>query len=277
MALADFSLDGKKALVVGARRNVGKGFALGLAEAGADVAVTDVVTEDGRLQQVSEEIEAMGRQSLAIKTDISQSREVDELVARVVEKFGTIDILMNVAVMYHHRSLHQLDEKGWDRLTNVNLKGYWLTTQAVAPIMKEQRSGSIINLTSRGGLKAHADKAMGNYAVVKAGIAMMTKQYCRYLGPYNVRVNAIAPSLMEWEQHPAADNPRKPRASTEATPKPEPTELDKFEAWSTGPENLPLGRVATFEEMANSAVFLASDAASYITGAVLCVDGGYMA
>ena len=144
--------------------------------------------------------------------------------------------------------------------------------------MKEQRSGSIINLSSRGGLKAHADKAMGNYAIVKAGIAMMTRQYCRYLGPYGVRVNALAPSLVEWEQHPSeearqnADRPPRPPRE-----RPEPTEQEKFEAWSTGPPSLPLGRVATFDEMANAAVFLASDAASYITGHVLCVDGGYMA
>jgi 3-oxoacyl-[acyl-carrier protein] reductase len=278
MSLADFSLEGKKALVIGARRNVGKGFALGLAEAGADVAVTDVNLEDGRLAEVGEQIRAMGRNTVVAQTDISQKSEVDALVKQVVESFGTIDILMNVAVMYHSRSLTELDEQGWDQLTNVNLKGYWLTIQAVAPIMMKQRSGSIINLTSRGGLKAHADKGMGNYAIVKAGIAMMTRQYCRYLGPYNIRVNAIAPSLMEWEQHPAEDS-RRANRSVEApgTPRPEPTELEKMVAWSTSEQNMPLGRVATFDEMANAAVFLASDAASYVTGAILCVDGGYMA
>ena len=279
MSLAQFSLQGKKALVVGGRRNMGKGFALGLAEAGADVAVADLQVDDGRLQAVADEITGMGRRGLAVQVDISSKTSVDELVANVVESLGGIDVLMNVAVMYHRKSLPELDEDGWDRLTDVNLKGYWLMHQAVAPIMQAQRSGSIINLSSRGGLKAHADKAMGNYAVIKAGIAMMTRQYCRYLGPYNVRVNAIAPSLVEWEQHPAGDyyrdNPEK--APTEPSPAPTPTELEKFEAWLTGPENLPLGRVATFEEMANAAVFLASDASSYITGQVLCVDGGYMA
>ena len=280
MSLNDFSLKGKRALVVGGRRNMGKGFALGLAEAGADVAVTDLNIEDGRLQAVADEIAGMGRRSMAVQADISSKASVDALVAEVLETFGGIDILMNVAVMYHRKSLPDLDEDGWDKLTDVNLKGYWLMHQAVAPIMQAQRSGSIINMSSRGGLKAHADKAMGNYAIVKAGIAMMTRQYCRYLGPHNVRVNAIAPSLVEWEQHPAGDfyrdNPeRAPKES--APPPPEPTELEKFEAWSTGPQNLPLGREATFEEMANAAVFLASDAASYITGTVLCVDGGYMA
>ena len=279
MSLAQFSLQGKKALVVGGRRNMGKGFALGLAEAGADVAVADLQIDDGRLQAVADEITSMGRRGLAMQVDISSKTSVDELVAKVVESLGGIDILMNVAVMYHRRSMPELDEDGWDRLTDVNLKGYWLMHQAVAPFMQAQRSGSIINLSSRGGLKAHADKAMGNYAIVKAAIAMMTRQYCRYLGPYNVRVNAIAPSLVEWEQHPAGDyyrdNPGK--APKEPAPTQTPSELEKFEAWLTGPENLPLGRVATFEEMANAAVFLASDASSYITGQILCVDGGYMA
>ena len=279
MSLAQFSLQGKRALVVGGRRNMGKGFALGLAEAGADVVVADLQVDDGRLQAVADEITGMGRRGRAAQVDISSKTSVDKLVAEVVESLGGIDILMNVAVMYHRKSLPELDEDGWDSLTDVNLKGYWLMHQAVAPIMQAQRSGSIINLSSRGGLKAHADKAMGNYAIIKAGVAMMTRQYCRYLGPYNVRVNAIAPSLVEWEQHPAGDyyraNPEK--APTEPSPAPTPTELEKFEAWLTGPENLPLGRVATFEEMANAAVFLASDASSYITGQVLCVDGGYMA
>jgi len=276
MTLNKFSLEGKKALVVGARRNMGKAFALGLAEAGADVAVTDINMESGQLHKVSKEIEAMGRKSLALKADISSEKEVKELVKNVVEEFGTIDILMNVAVMYHPKSMVDLDEDSWEKLTNVNLKGYWLMIQEVSPIMIQQNSGSIINLTSRGGLKAHADKAMGNYAIIKSGIAMMTRQYCRYLGPYNIRVNAIAPSLVEWEEFPGTENRKKNNKEVKRKKK-EVTEAEKFEAWLTGPENLPLGRVATFDEMANAAVFLASDASSYITGTILNVDGGYMA
>ena len=276
MSLSNFSLEGKKALVVGARRNMGKGFALGLAEAGADVAVTDVNIESGQLQTVADEIQKMGRKSLALKADISSQKEVKKLVESVVKEFGTIDILMNVAVMYHPKSVVDLDEESWDKLTNVNLKGYWLMIQEVSPIMMKQQSGSIINLTSRGGLKAHADKMMGNYAIVKSGIAMMTRQYCRYLGPYNIRVNAIAPSLVEWEEFPGQENVKKQEKEPKKEKK-EITEEQKFESWLTGPENLPLGRVATFEEMANAAVFLASDASSYVTGTILNVDGGYMA
>jgi 3-oxoacyl-[acyl-carrier protein] reductase len=194
----------------------------------------------------------------------------------VMQEFGGIDILMNVAVMYHMKSVVDLDEESWEKLSNVNLKGYWLTIQEVSPIMKKQGSGSIINLTSRGGLKAHADKAMGNYAIVKSGIAMMTRQYARYLGPHNIRVNAIAPSLVEWEEFPGQENLSE-KKSTIQEQKKEISEQEKFEAWSTGPENIPLGRVATFNEMANAAVFLASDASSYVNGTILNVDGGYMA
>ena len=276
MSLSEFSLSGKKALVIGARRNMGKGFALGLAEAGADVAVTDINIESGQLKAVSEEIEAMGRKSIFLKTDISSQEEVKKMVDKVMLEFGGIDILMNVAVMYHMKSVVDLDEESWEQLSNVNLKGYWLTIQEVSPIMKKQGSGSIINLTSRGGLKAHADKAMGNYAIVKSGIAMMTRQYARYLGPHNIRVNAIAPSLVEWEEFPGQENITKKRTSIEEEKK-EVSDQEKFEAWSTGPENIPLGRVATFNEMANAAVFLASDASSYINGTILNVDGGYMA
>jgi NAD(P)-dependent dehydrogenase (short-subunit alcohol dehydrogenase family) len=276
MSLAEFSLKGKKALVIGARRNMGKGFALGLAEAGADVAVTDLNTESGQLNAVSEEIKAMGRESLCIKTDISSQKDVKSMVDQVMLEFGGIDILMNVAVMYHMKSVVDLDEESWEKLSNVNLKGYWLTIQEVASIMKKQGSGSIINLTSRGGLKAHADKAMGNYAIVKSGIAMMTRQYARYLGPHNIRVNAIAPSLVEWEEFPGQENLDNKKLNIQEKKK-ELTEQEKFEAWSTGPENIPLGRVATFNEMANAAVFLASDASSYVNGTILNVDGGYMA
>ena len=276
MSLSEFSLNGKKALVIGARRNMGKGFALGLAEAGADVAVTDVNIESGQLEKVSKQIQDMGRDSMCLKVVISSQDEVKKMVRQVEDKFGRIDILMNVAVMYHMNSVQDLDAESWDKLTDVNLKGYWLTIQEVAPIMKKQKSGSIINLTSRGGLKAHADKAMGNYAIVKSGIAMMTRQYARYLGPHNIRVNAIAPSLVEWEEFPGQENLSE-KKSTIQEQKKEISEQEKFEAWSTGPENIPLGRVATFNEMANAGVFLADDASSYVNGTILNVDGGYMA
>lgn len=269
MSLSEFSLEGKKAIVVGARRGMGKAFSIGFAEAGADVAIADVEVADGLLDAVGEEIEKFGRRALAVQTDMSKKADVDNLVQKVIAEFGTIDILANVAVMYHQSSLLDLSEEDWDMLTDVNLKGYWLTCLAVAPIMMERRKGSIINMTSRGGLRAHGERILGNYCITKAGIAMLTRQLCRLLGPYNVRVNAIAPSLVR---------PDPPRDATFLRP----TQMTEEEVRQArerefGPRGIALGRIAEPEEMANAAVFLASDAASYVTGAILCVDGGDMA
>jgi 3-oxoacyl-[acyl-carrier protein] reductase len=267
MSLSDFSLEGKVAIVVGARRGMGRAFALGFAEAGADVVVTDIKDQDGHLNKVGDQIREMGRRSLVVQADMSNSTDVDNLVQKTMDEFGTIDILANVAVMYHGASLLTLDEEGWDLLTDVNLKGYWLTCKAVAPIMQKNKKGSIINMTSRGGLKAHGEKHMGNYCVTKSGIAMMTRQLARLLGPDNIRVNAIAPSLVR---------PDPPRVFDFTTP----DNLEDPEvayAWLQGPAGIPLGRMAEPEEMSNAAVFLASDAASYVSGAILHVDGGDMA
>jgi NAD(P)-dependent dehydrogenase (short-subunit alcohol dehydrogenase family) len=267
MSLSDFSLEGKVAIVVGARRGMGRAFALGFAEAGADVVVSDLKDGDGHLDKVGDQIREMGRRSLVVQADMSESTDVDNLVQKTMDEFGTIDILANVAVMYHGASLLDLDEDGWDLLTDVNLKGYWLTCKAVAPIMQKNKKGSIINMTSRGGLKAHGEKHMGNYCVTKSGIAMMTRQLARLLGPHNIRVNAIAPSLVR---------PDPPRVFDFTTPE----NLEDPEvayAWLQGPAGIPLGRMAEPEEMSNAAVFLASDAASYVSGAILHVDGGDMA
>ena len=273
MSLSDFSLEGKVAVVVGARRGMGKAFAIGFAEAGADVAVTDVEVADGLLDGVGEEIRQLGRRALAVRTDMSKKADVDNLIEKAVAEFGTIDILANVGVMYHPSSLLDLSEEDWDTLTDVNLKGYWLTCLAVAPIMKERRKGSIINMTSRGGLRAHGETILGNYCITKAGIAMLTRQLSRLLGPYNVRVNAIAPSLVRPD--PPRDLPFRPpdgMSEEEARQARERAREREF-----GPQGIALGRVAEPEEMANAAVFLASDAASYVTGTIFCVDGGDMA
>ncbi len=270
MSISDFSLEGKVAVVVGARRGMGKAYAIGFAEAGADVAIADVEVADGLLDAVGEQIQNLGRRALAVQTDMSKKDDVDNLVQKVLAEFGTIDILANVAVRYHPSSLLELDEEGWDMLTDINLKGYWLTCQAVAPIMMERRKGSIINMTSRGGLRAHGETTLGNYCITKAGIAMLTRQLCRLLGPYNVRVNAIAPSLVRPDPPRDATWVARPAGMTEE-------QVRQAREREFGPRGIALGRIAEPEEMANAAVFLASDAASYVTGAILCVDGGDMA
>ena len=263
MGISDFSLEGKKAVVVGGRKGLGKAYALTFAEAGADVAVADIEVADGMLDSVAEKIKRFGRRCLTAQVDISKKADIDEFVKKVMAEFGTIDIWANVAVRYHLSSgLLELGEQDWDILTDTNLKGYWLACQAVAPIMMERKKGSIINMTSQAGLRAFNIRGWhGNYAITKAGIVMLTKQFALNLAQYNVRVNAIALSQVR--------------------PDPMPTEPEALERANKFLERakagIPLGRIAEPVEIANGALYLASDASSFVTGHVLVIDGGSIA
>ena len=261
MGISDFSLEGKKAVIIGGRKGLGKAYALTFAEAGADVAVADVEVADGMLDSVAEKIKGFGRRCLTSQVDISKKADIDDLVRKVMAEFGTIDIWANVAVRYHPSGLLDLDEEDWDMLTDTNLKGYWLACQAVAPIMMERKKGSIINMTSQAGLRAYKPMIHGNYGITKAGIVMLTKLLARRLAEYNVRVNSIALSQVR--------------------PDPMPTEPEAMERANKFLERsaaaIPLGRIAEPVEIANGALYLASDASSFVTGHVLVIDGGNIA
>ncbi len=270
MGISDFSLEGKKAVVIGGKQGLGMAYSLTFAEAGADVAVTDIVDDDGMLDAVGENIRGFGRNCLTAKVDISQKADIDSLIEKVMAEFGTIDIWANVAVRYHPRGLLDLSEGEWDTLTDTNLKGYWMACQAVIPIMRERKKGSIINMTSQAGLRAFPPTGLGNYGITKAGIVMMTKQLARHLARDNVRVNAIAlsqvrpdPMLTEEE---AKGDPEKERRYEYSK---------QFLARSAA--GIPMGRIADPVEIANGALYLASDAASFVTGHVLVIDGGNIA
>jgi len=152
MTLPDFSLDGKVALITGGKRGIGKAIALTFAEAGANVAVCGRTLPD--LEIVAEQIRALGRRSLAVKTDVTVKSEVQSLIDRTVKEFGTIDVLVNNAVVYAGGPLVELSEEGWDNTVDIGLKGYYLCSQAVARVMMEKKKGSIINMSSSGD-KAH--------------------------------------------------------------------------------------------------------------------------
>jgi len=270
MGISDFSLEGKKAVVVGGRRGLGKAYALTFAEAGADVAIADVEVADGMLDSVAEQIRKHGRRALAVQTDITKKADIDDLVEKAMAEFGTIDIWANVAVRYHHSGLLELEEEDWDMLADINLKGYWLACQAVAPIMMERRKGSIINMTSQAGLRAFRPTTHGNYSIAKAGIVMLTKQLALQLAQYNVRVNSIALSQVR-------SDPTRTEEDGQGM-----SELLKrlgglqksLERTAAG---IPLGRIAEPKEIANGALYLASDASSFVTGHVLVIDGGSIA
>jgi len=270
MGISDFSLEGKKAVVVGGRRGLGKAYALTFAEAGADVAIADVEIDDGMMDSVAEQIRGFGRRSLTVQTDISRKADIDNLVQKAMAEFGTIDIWANVAVRYHPLGLLELDEDDWDTLTDTNLKGYWMACQAVAPIMVERRKGSIINMTSQAGLRAFKPMILGNYGITKAGIVMLTKQLARRLAEHNVRVNAIALSQVIPDPMPTEEDAQRDPALLERL-----GGMKQFLERSAA--GIPMGRNAEPSEIANGALYLASDASSFVTGHVLVIDGGNIA
>ena len=253
MGISKLSLEGKVAIITGAKRGIGRAIALAFAEAGADVVVCTRVVEDGKLKAVAEEIRGFGRRSLAVQTDVTKKTDVDNLVERVVDEFGSIDILVNNAVASVNVLLLELSEDDWDLSIDTSLKGYFLFCQAVGRKMVARKKGSIINI---GALAAWKPPERGGvYAIAKTGIVMLTRILARELAPYNIRVNAIAPGLVKTEATAHMwDNPEW---------------LKRQE--STAPQR----RVAAEpSEIADVALFLVSDASSYITGQTIIADGG---
>ena len=245
MTLPDFSLKDKVAIVTGAKRGIGKAIAVTFAEAGADVVVCGrTLTE---LEEVTSEIRALGRRSLALKTDVTMKNEVTSLVERTVKDFGTIDIMVNNAVVYTGGPLVKLSEGDWDNSLDIGLKGFYLCSQAVARVMMEKRRGSIINMSSTAGIRPTGWQ--GAYSIIKAGGIMLTKLLAVELAQWNIRVNALAPTVVRTER----------------------TNVEVLRGFMT---QLPLGRLTELHELTAAALFLASDASSYISGHVLIVDGG---
>ena len=250
-----FSLAGKVAIVTGGRRGIGKASALAFAQAGAEVAVCDRVVDDGALLAVADEIQELGRRSLAIQADISQKRDVDNLVGQVMDEFGGIDILVNNAGIALRASLIDTSEEDWDEIINVDLKGCYLCSQAVGRRMIERKRGNIINIASQWAMKPIPEA--GVYCIAKAGVVMLTRVLALDLASYNIRVNAIAPGTVKTEMsRPMWDDPE---------------DLKRVES------AIPLGRVAEPADIAGAALFLASDASTFITGQTIVVDGGEQA
>jgi NAD(P)-dependent dehydrogenase (short-subunit alcohol dehydrogenase family) len=245
-----FSLSGKVALVTGGSRGIGKAIAVGLAKFGADVAVTSRKLPD--LEEVAKEIEGLGRRSMAVATHVGRIEEINNLVPKVREGLGRIDILVNNAGTNPSMApAIDIDERAWDSIMNLNLKGLFFLSQAVARLMKEQGGGKIINVASIAGI---TPDILPVYSISKAGVIMATKVMAQQWAQFNIRVNAIAPGLTKTRFSQALwGNPDIAQAVVARTP---------------------LGRVAEAEEMVGAAIFLASEASSYVTGHVLVVDGG---
>jgi NAD(P)-dependent dehydrogenase (short-subunit alcohol dehydrogenase family) len=255
MSLPSFALKEKVALITGAKRGIGRAIALAFAEAGASIAVCSRVADDGQLEALVDEVRQRGQRCVPIQADVSQKRDVDTMVQKVIDTLGAIDILVNNAAVSISAQLMDTKEGDWDGIMNVDLKGYFLCSQAAGRRMIEQKKGTIINIASRLGIKA--TPFMGAYGVAKAGELMLTRILAVELANANIRVNAIAPGIVQTE------------GSAAVWSKPE--SLQRFVS------AIPLGRIAVPGDIVGAALFLASDASSYITGHTIVVDGGAQA
>jgi len=249
-------LKGKVAIVTGARRGMGKADSLAFAKSGAKVVVADISLEECQL--VVDEIKKAGGEALAVKCDVTNKKEVEEMVKQAVEKFGRVDILVNNAGIVEFKPFVELTEEDWDRTLNINLKGYFLCAQTVAKEMIKKKSGVIINIASVAmGQQGIGFPGIVHYCASKGGIVAMAEALAVELAPFGIRVNTISPG--------AIDTPM--AASTKTDPKILEGTLAK----------IPLHRMGKAEEIASTVLFMASDASSYITGSVVVVDGGWLA
>ena len=251
----NFSLSGKVALVTGGSRGIGEATALGFARMGADVVVTSRKIDD--LEKVAHKIKEMGVKSLPVETHLGKIDQLQLLVDRVVKEFGRIDILVNNAgTSPALASVLDAEERLWDVIMNLNLKGLFFLSQRVAKTMKEHGGGIIVNVASMDGIKPEKNNSI--YSISKAGVIMATKAMALDLAQHNIRVNAIAPGNVHTQ---LGDS--------------------RFVEGGYGPEyethmiqRTPLGRVADPDEMVGAMIYLASDASSFTTGETLFIDGG---
>ena len=250
MDFSRISLEGKVALITGGSRGIGQATALAFADAGADVAIS--ARKLPELEPIAEEIMAKGRKSLAVASHIAKVEESKNLVEKVKAEFGRIDILVNNAGTDPYVGpLIDAEEWAWDVTMNVNVKGLLMLSQLVARTMREQGGGNIINISSAAGLRPGVQ---GIYSVAKAAVVMLTKVMAKEWGQYNIRVNTVAPGFTKTRFNERVR--QDPRVEERAA---------KGQA---------LGRLGVPEDIAGAILFLASDAASYITGATILADGG---
>ncbi len=249
------NLNNKVAIVTGAKQGMGRTHALILAQAGAKVVVSDISLSE--CEKVVQEIKDMGQEALAIKCDISKKEEVDQMVEKTKQEWGRVDILVNNAGIAEFKPFLDMTEQEWDKTIDINLKGYFLCSLAVSKIMKEQNSGIIINIGSIAmGQVGIGFPNLVHYVSSKGGIAGMTAGLAIDLAPYNIRVNAIAPGVIE-------------------TPMIDPIKSDQAGLASLT-QRIPLKRTGKPEEISKVVLFLASDLSSYMTGTVIPVDGGWI-
>jgi len=248
-----FDLEGKVAIVTGGSRGIGRSIALGLAEAGADVVATSRNIES--VEAVTAEIKKSGRRSIAISTDASSKKDIENVVNKTLEEFGKIDILVNNAGISHDfKMAESITDEDWDLVINLNLRGQFLFCQEVGKHMRERKYGKIINVVSIVGQVGFARQIV--YAAAKGGFIAITKTLALEWNKYNITVNALAPGFVETDMTSALKGSRSEERILRRTA---------------------MNRFGKPEEVVGAAIYLASDASSYTNGVVVTVDGGYLA
>ena len=247
---------GKVAIVTGAARGIGKATALALAQHGASVAVVDLHAEGG--QHTAADVQQRGGKALAIALDVADSTQVDAMVQQVATRFGRIDMLVNNAyISGGYAPVSDTTDEVWNRVLAVNLSGYFYCARAVARVMIAQGGGAIVNLSSGAGIRGSISAGV-QYSASKAGIIGLTKGLAADLAPHGIRVNCVAPGLIDT----GLGAPGRWSGWTRA-------EVERY-----AKRDIALGRVGQPEDIAEAVVFLLSDAASFMTGEVVNVDGG---
>lgn len=244
-------LDGKKALVTGASRGIGRATAILLAEAGADVAI-HYQKNEAAAREVLKKIEAAGRKGLILPAEIASRTEVERMVATMGERWGRIDILVNNAGIWTYGEMGNMPEEVWRETMAVNLDGVYYATNAVVPWMKKQKEGCIVNVASTAAVRGEA--LHSHYAASKGALLALTKSLAVELAPYNIRVNCVAPGWVDTDM------------CTEVFSDPEFKEKVR--------QSIPLKRIPPPEDIAGPILFLVSDLAPHITGEVLNINGG---
>jgi NAD(P)-dependent dehydrogenase (short-subunit alcohol dehydrogenase family) len=251
-----FRLDGCCSIVTGAGQGLGKYMAMALAEAGSHIVIPDINFE--KAGEAAGEIAKYGVEAVPYRLDVTKEKDVDAMVDAVVGQFGKIDVLVNNAGIHKHIQAEKMPYKDWLEVLDVNLNGVFLVAKAVGGVMIRQKKGSIINISSMSGIIVNNPQNQVAYNVSKAGVIMMTKSMAAEWAPYNVRVNTIAPGYMNIG---VAERYFREKS-------------DMVKRWLSF---TPMGRPGNPEELQGIALYLASEASSFATGAVFTIDGGYTA
>ncbi|MBV9232024.1 MAG: glucose 1-dehydrogenase [Chloroflexi bacterium] len=253
--LEKFNLKDNVAIVTGGARGLGKAMATALAQAGSNIVIADIDLEEA--QKTADDLQKEGIEAIALRVDVTQPEQVEQMVNTIMEKFGRIDVLFNNAGIVMHVKLEEMELQDWLRTMNVNLNSIFLVSKAVGKVMIKQKRGSIINISSMSGIIVNTPQCQAAYNTSKAAVIMLTKSLAVEWAQHNIRVNTIAPGYMKTELT---------RPFFEGN-------SDMVRQWA---DLTPMKRPGTPDELQGIALYLASDASSFATGGVFVIDGGYI-